>query len=198
MSNVQKYPCIVNRSGMIPKEYIGIMFNGDCGVYRKETVKALKKFGASKELIRAVKAADGDLAISTILIEADQFDVLVNVFNDTDSRTAVLDYMDELYQSVVSEAKNDFSSMEKDFSKMLSHLGENPDIDAIIKATDEEIDTQTEELVKKMISIHDETGKSVIRKYHEACERKLKKLKEEIQKIEDEQQRLKAVISKIS
>ena len=61
MSNEKKYPSIENKNGQAPKQYIGIMFNGDQGVYRKATVKALKKSGAPKTLISAVKKADGDL-----------------------------------------------------------------------------------------------------------------------------------------
>ena len=95
MKNEKKYPCIVNRSGQAPREYIGIMYNGDQGVYKRTTIKALKNSGASKACIDAVKAADGDLEISKILIESDQMDVLVDVFNTTDSSTAVWDYVDE-------------------------------------------------------------------------------------------------------
>lgn len=199
--NNEKYPCIINRSGKSPKEYIGIMFNGDQGVYRKETAKFLKKSGASKELIKAVKAAKGDLELSRILIEANQYDALVNVFNSTDSRTAILDYLDELYQGVVGGAKIGFSHLEEEISKVASKLNKNADssdIDAAIAEFDKSIQARAELACKKLETIHNETAKNVIEKYHAACERKLKKLKEEIQAIQDEKERLGQIIQKIS
>lgn len=152
MSNEKKYPCIVNRSGQAPKEYIGIMFNGDQGVYRKATVKALKKDGASKECISAVKAADGDLAIAKILIEADLFDILLEVFNSSDSRTVVMDYIENLYYSVVDEAKGDFSDIESYFSKTVSQLGKDPDIHAVIAEVDDAIQERVEVLCKRLMT----------------------------------------------
>lgn len=198
MSNLQKYPCIENTNGEASKEYIGILFNGDQGVYRKETIKFLKKLRASKDLISAVKAADGDLTISKILIEAEQFDVLVNVFNGTDSRTVILDYLDELYQGAVKETEITLSCMEEEFSNTVSQLGKNSDINDTIAVIDKSIEEQTEVVCKKLEYIHNKTAKSVIEKYHEACKRKLKKLKEEIQKIQDEKKRLEAIIQKNS
>ncbi|MBE5806359.1 MAG: hypothetical protein E7313_06635 [Clostridiales bacterium] len=178
MSNKKKYPCIVNRSGQAPKEYIGIMFNGDQGVYRKATVKALKKAGTSKEYISAVKAADGDLAIAKILIEAD--------------------LIENLYFSVVDEAKGDFSDIESSFSKTVSQLGKDPDIHAVIAEVDEAIQERVEVLCKKAYDIHEETEKTVLEKFHEACKRKLEKLKKEIQTLQEEQDKIKAIIQKIS
>lgn len=198
MSNEKKYPSIVNRSGQAPREYIGIMFNGDQGVYRKATVKALKKYGASKANINAVKAADGDLAISRILIEADLFDVLVDVFNDMDSRTVVLDYIDSLYSSIVDEFKADSSSIEVNFSKTVSQLSKAPDIHAIIAETDKSIDERAVSAYKKLEDIHEGTAKAVLEKYREACARKLKKLEKEIHDIQDEQKRMESIIIKIS
>lgn len=198
MSNEKKYPCIVNRSGQAPKEYIGIMFNGDQGVYRKATVKALKKAGASKECISAVKAADGDLAIAKILIEADLFDILLEVFNSSDSRTVVMDYIENLYYSVVDEAKGDFSDIESHFSKTVSQLGKDPDIHAVIAEVDEAIQERVEVLCKKAHDIHEETAKTVLEKYNEARKRKIEKLKKEIRKLQEEQDKMNAIIQKIS
>lgn len=198
MNNEKKYPCIINRSGYVPKEYIGIMFNGDQGVYRKATIKALKKAGESKERINAVKATDGDLEISKILIEADLYDILVEVFNPVDSRTAVMDYIDNLYSSVVGESKATFSKVEFDFSKTVSQLGKDPDIHAVITEVDETIENRAEDFYKRLEDIHEETAKTILEKYHEACKRKLEKLKKEIWEIEEEQERLKAIIKKIS
>ena len=198
MSNEKKYPCIVNRSGQAPKEYIGIMFNGDQGVYRKATVKALKKAGASNECISAVKAADGDLAIAKILIEADLFDILLEVFNSSDSRTVVMDYIENLYYSVVDEAKGDFSDIESYFSKTVSQLGKEPDIHAVITEVDEAIQERVEILCKKAHDIHEETAKTVLEKFHEARKRKLEKLKKEIQTLQEEQDKMARIIQKIS
>lgn len=198
MSNEKKYPCIVNRSGQAPKEYIGIMFNGDQGVYRKATVKALKKAGASKECISAVKAADGDLAIAKILIEADLFDILLEVFNSSDSRTVVMDYIENLYYSVVDEAKGDFSDIESHFSKTVSQLGKDPDIHAVIAEVDEAIQERVEVLCKKAHDIHEETAKTVLEKYNEARKRKIEKLKKEIRTLQEEQDKMNAIIQKIS
>ena len=198
MSNEKKYPCIVNRSGQTPKYYIGIMFNGDQGVYRKATVKALKKSGASKTHINAVKAADGDLAISKILIEADLFDVLVDVFKDTDSRTAVLDYIDGLYSSIVDESITDLSSITVEFSKTASSLSQTTDIHTVLTEVDKCIDEHVVSVCKKLEDIHEETAKAVLRKYHEACARKLQKLEKEIQDMKDEKKRLEAIIQKIN
>lgn len=197
MSNEKKYPCIVNRSGQAPKEYIGIMFNGDQGVYSKATVKALKKAGASKEYISAVKAADGDLAIAKILIEADLFDILLEVFNSSDSRTVVMDYIENLYYSVVDEAKGDFSDIESYFSKTVSQLGKDPDIHAVIAEVDEAIQERVEVLCKKAYDIHEETAKTVLEKFHGARKRKLEKLKKEIQTLQEEQDKMQAIIQKI-
>lgn len=198
MSNEKKYPCIVNRSGQAPKEYIGIMFNGDQGVYRKATVKALKNAGASKECISAVKAADGDLAIAKILIEADLFDILLEVFNSSDSRTVVMDYIENLYYSVVDEAKGNFSDIESYFSKTVSQLGKEPDIHAVITEVDEAIQERVEILCKKAHDIHEENAKTVLEKFHEARKRKLEKLKKEIQTLQEEQDKMARIIQKIS
>lgn len=198
MSNEKKYPCIVNRSGQAPKEYIGIMFNGDQGVYRKATVKALKKAGASKECISAVKAADGDLAIAKILIEADLFDVLLEVFNSSDSRTVVMDYIENLYYSVVDEAKSDFSDIESVFSKTVGQLGTDPDIKAVIAEVDDTIQKRMEVLCKKAHDIHEGTAKTVLEKYNEARKRKIEKLKKEIRTLQEEQDKMNAIIQKIS
>lgn len=198
MSNEKKYPCIVNRSGQAPKEYIGIMFNGDQGVYRKATVKALKKAGASKECISAVKAADGDLAIAKILIEADLFDILLEVFNSSDSRTVVMDYIENLYYSVVDEANGDFSDIESYFSKTVSQLGKDPDIHAVIAEVDDAIQERVEVLCKKAHDIHEETAKTVLEKYNEARKRKIEKLKKEIRTLQEEQDKMNAIIQKIS
>lgn len=198
MSNEKKYPCIVNRSGQAPKEYIGIMFNGDQGVYRKATVKALKKAGASKECISAVKAADGDLAIAKILIEADLFDILLEVFNSSDSRTVVMDYIENLYYSVVDEAKGDFSDIESYFSKAVGQLGTDPDIKAVIAEVDDTIQKRMEVLCKKAHDIHEGTAKTVLEKYNEARKRKIEKLKKEIRTLQEEQDKMNAIIQKIS
>lgn len=198
MSNEKKYPCIVNRSGQAPKEYIGIMFNGDQGVYRKATVKALKKAGTSKECISAVKAADGDLAIAKILIEADLFDVLLEVFNSSDSRTVVMDYIENLYYSVVDEAKSDFSDIESSFSKTVGQLGTDPDIKAVIAEVDDTIQKRMEVLCKKAHDIHEGTAKTVLEKYNEARKRKIEKLKKEIRTLQEEQDKMNAIIQKIS
>lgn len=198
MSNEKKYPCIVNRSGQAPKEYIGIMFNGDQGVYRKATVKALKKAGASKECISAVKAADGDLAIAKILIEADLFDVLLEVFNSSDSRTVVMDYIENLYYSVVDEAKSNFSDIESVFSKTVGQLGTDPDIKAVIAEVDDTIQKRMEVLCKKAHDIHEGTAKTVLEKYNEARKRKIEKLKKEIRTLQEEQDKMNAIIQKIS
>lgn len=198
MSNEKKYPCIVNRSGQAPKEYIGIMFNGDQGVYRKATVKALKKAGASKECISAVKAADGDLAIAKILIEADLFDILLEVFNSSDSRTVVMDYIENLYYSVVDEAKGDFSDIESYFSKTVGQLGTDPDIKAVIAEVDDTIQKRMEVLCKKAHDIHEGTAKTVLEKYNEARKRKIEKLKKEIRTLQEEQDKMNAIIQKIS
>ena len=198
MSNEKKYPCIVNRSGQAPKEYIGIMFNGDQGVYRKATVKALKKAGASKECISAVKAADGDLAIAKILIEADLFDILLEVFNSSDSRTVVMDYIENLYYSVVDEANGDFSDIESYFSKTVGQLGTDPDIKAVIAEVDDTIQKRMEVLCKKAHDIHEGTAKTVLEKYNEARKRKIEKLKKEIRTLQEEQDKMNAIIQKIS
>ena len=198
MSNEKKYPCIVNRSGQAPKEYIGIMFNGDQGVYRKATVKALKKAGASKECISAVKAADGDLAIAKILIEADLFDVLLEVFNSSDSRTVVMDYIENLYYSVADEAKSDFSDIESVFSKTVGQLGTDPDIKAVIAEVDDTIQKRMEVICKKAHDIHEGTAKTVLEKYNEARKRKIEKLKKEIRTLQEEQDKMNAIIQKIS
>ncbi len=197
MNNEKKYPCIVNTSGQAPKEYIGIMFNGDQGVYRKATVKALKRAGASKKHISAVKAANGDLAIAKILIEADLYDVLVEVFSTVDSRTVVMDYIDNLYFGVV-ESVSDFSDIKVDFFKTVSQLGKEPDIDAVIAEVDENIEDRVAVACKKLKDIHEETAKTVLEKYHKACKERLKKMREEIQEIQEKQTKLKASIQKIS
>jgi hypothetical protein len=190
----EKYPCIFSKSGQLPKEYIGIMYNGDQGVYRKATIKALKKAGESKEIIKAVKAADGDLETSKILIEADLFDILVDVFNISDSRTAVWDYIDNLYQSVVDEANTEFSSITADFTKLVSELDGEPDIQAILAENDKTIVNRTEELLKKLFDLHEETAKTVYQKYQEALKKHLDKLKKELQAIRAEKARLEALI----
>ena len=89
-------------------------------------MKALKKAGASKECISAVKATDGDLAIAKILIEADLFDILLEVFNSSDSRTVVMDYIENLYYSVVDEAKGDFSDIESSFFQDSKSVRQRP------------------------------------------------------------------------
>lgn len=189
-----EYPCIINRSQIAPKDYIGIMYNGDQGVYRKATVKALKKAGTSKECIKAVRAADGDLEISKILIEADLFDILVDVFNLSDSRTAVFDYIDNLYLSIVDEAEVEFANFEIDFSKTVSQLGENPDISKVLSKVDGEIQNRTEVLCEKLEDIHQTTARTILEKFQEACKRKLAKLKKELQEVQEEKRRLEKML----
>lgn len=190
----EKYPCIFSKSGQLPKEYIGIMYNGDQGVYRKATIKALKKAEASKEIIKAVKAAEGDLETSKILIEANLFDILVDVFNISDSRTAVWDYIDNLYQSVVDDADTEFSDIITDFKKSVSELGEEPDIPAILAEFDETVQKRSEELCQKLFDMHEETAITVLQKYREACKKRLEKLRKKIQAIQEEKARLEAYI----
>lgn len=145
-----------------------------------------------------MKATDGDLAIAKILIQADLFDILLEVFNGSDSRTVVMDYIENLYYSVVYEAKGDFSDIESYFSKTVSQLGKKPDIHAVITEVDEAIQERVEVLCKKARDIHEETAKTVLEKFHEARKRKLEKLKKEIQTLQEEQdKRFKQVLKKL-
>ena len=180
MSIEKKYPCSVNRSEQVPNHYSGIMFNGDQDVYRKAIVNALKKAGVEEALITAVKTAEGDLAISKILIEADQFDVLVNVFDGTDARTAVFYYVKSLRDNVVDEFKADLVNIKSDFSKIVKNLDKNPDIDAALTGIDRCINECYATAFKKFDAIDEDIAKSVFQKYHEACAKKLRKPNEEM------------------
>ena len=195
MKNEKKYPCIVNKNAQ--NKYIGIMFNGDQGIYRKETVRALKKAGVQKELIKDVKKADGDLTISRILIKADLYDVLVNVFNCMDARTAILDYIDSLDEGVVNKFKSDLSDLEGDLSKMTSVLNKEPDLEFMLFAIDKRISDKCITACESLMTIHQEITKAVITKYQEACKRKLQRLNEEIQSIQEETEKLERLILKI-
>ena len=188
MKNEKKYPCIVNRSGQAPREYIGIMYNGDQGVYKRATIKALKNSGASKACIDAVKAADGDLEISKILIESDQMDVLVDVFNTTDSSTAVWDYVDELYSSVADVDTEALAS--KLVSKAVSRLGKDANIKDVLAEVDRAIIEQTDKMLDELKERHEKNAKIVLKKFQEARKKKLQRLKEEIQAIQEEKKRL--------
>ena len=188
MKDEKKYPCIVNRSGQAPREYIGIMYNGDQGVYKRATIKALKNSGASKACIDAVKAADGDLEISKILIESDQMDVLVDVFNTTDSSTAVWDYVDELYSSVADVDTEALAS--KLVSKAVSRLGKDANIKDVLAEVDKAIIEQTDKMLDELKERHEKNAKIVLKKFQEARKKKLQRLKEEIQAIQEEKKRL--------
>lgn len=196
MSKKNQYPYIVNRGEIHENRYIGIMYNGDQRVYRKATVKALKKEGAEKSLIKAVKAADGDLAISRTLIEADRFDILVDVFTPTDARTAVWDYIESSRDDIVNDFKDDMSNLEKSIAKTASNLSKDADHAVVLDEIDKSIDEQCEAALEKL-GVCNETAKEVLRKYHEACVNKLKELNKERQKLLAEKKRLEALLSKV-
>ena len=186
MSNEKKYPSIVNRSGQAPREYIGIMFNGDQGVYRKATVKALKKYGASKANINAVKAADG--------VDPEDYSL---VRLGKAGRTRHMGIRPTVRGSVMNPNDHPHGGGEGR-SKTVSQLSEAPDIHAIIAETDKSIDERAVSAYKKLEDIHEGTAKAVLEKYREACARKLKKLEKEIHDIQDEQKRMESIIIKIS
>lgn len=194
----EKYPSIVNKSGQIPQEYIGIIFNGDRGIYRKKVLKALRRSKAPKELLKAAKTAEGDLAISRCLIEADQFDVLVNIFNKMDARTAVMDYIQGLYDDAIHDTESNLCNVMTEFSNSVNKSAKTQDIDTVLADIDKKIENQIEAACKKVTDIHTKTAKEILTKYHEACERKLEKIRKEIQDIQAEQRRLEEIIDKMS
>lgn len=196
MKKERKNQSIVNKSGIHENHYIGIFYNGDQRVYRKATVKALKKSGAEKKLIKAVKAADGDLKISRLLIEADCFDVLVDVYSYTDARTAIWDYIENILGEVVDEYSEDLAEIEKSFSKSVVNLSKNADKEAVLAEIDKCIDSQCLIACEKL-GLSNEAAKEVLAKYYDACNNKLKELNKERQRILTEKKRLEGILSKI-
>lgn len=173
-----KYPTAVNKAGA-PKEYIGIVFNGDVQVYRKATLKALKKEKGkeSEKLIKEVKAAEGDLEISKLLIEADRYDILIDVFNATDCRTAIFDYIANKYQSVADRQR---TMMEKHVEKMVRIVetyGKDADSERLLEEIDRQIDQDTCEALEELKILHEDTASQVFTKYHDALVAKLEELR---------------------
>ncbi len=195
---MNEYSNIINRNGRVPSDYIGIMFNGDMGVYRKSTIKALKKRNVEKTVIKAVRAADGDLAISKILIKEDLFDVLVDIFNVTDARTAVLDYIETLDDQVADECKAELNGIKGEIANAASQVDKNSDYAAAVVKFDKKINEICDAAHEKLKSIHSSTAKEVYSKYHDACERKLKALKKQIKDMEEESKKLNAIIKRIN
>lgn len=112
--NVEKYPAVGRlnlRTGEVermPKgkhngEYTGILYNGDCRVYKKPVLHQLKHMKCDTDVIKKVKKSRGDLEIARILIEANLMNVLVHVFNACDASVSVSDYIDEEYEKVIQE-----------------------------------------------------------------------------------------------
>ena len=196
MKKKSKNRSIENKGGIHRNHYIGIFYNGDQRVYRKATVRALKKGGDKKTLIKAVKAADGDLEISRLLIEADRFDVLVDVFSHTDARTAVWDYIENILGDVVDEYSSDLANIEKSFSETIRNFSEDADKEAVLAEYDKCIDNQCL-LVCKELGITNDAAKEVLKKYQVACTNKLKEINKERQRLIAEKKRLEAIISKI-
>ena len=69
---------------------------------------------------------------------------------------------------------------------------------AVSSEVDEAIQERVEILCKKAHDIHEETAKTVLKKFHEARKRKLEKLKKEIQTLQEEQDKMARIIQKIS
>lgn len=185
-----KYPTAVNRAGTT-KEYIGIIFNGDRGVYRKDTIKALKKEKdeKSKKLLKAVKAAEGDIEISRLLIEADRYDILVDVFNSTDCRTVIIDYLDNKYQLSLKKHKRVMNKHLEETNRVVKDSGKQVNWERILQELDEQIENDTHEAMEELKKLHNETANEVFAKYQAALDKKLKELKamqEELKGVQDE------------
>lgn len=163
--------------------YVGILFNGDCNIYRKATLKALKARKADKEIISEVKDSNGDLEISKILIDADMYDILVSVFSTVDAKTAVNDYLDCGYQAIVAK----FNEYKKNFKP---EFDKSEDVNEVIQRIDAEINDKCSEVAAELEKFHSETAKTVLEKFHKACRERLVKIEEEIVKLEAHQKAL--------
>lgn len=185
-----KYPTAVNIAGTT-KEYIGIIFNGDRGVYRKDTIKALKKEKdeKSKKLLKAVKAAEGDIEISRLLIEADRYDILIDVFNGTDCRTVIIDYLDNKYQLSLKKHKRVMNEHLEETNRVVKDSGGQVNWERILRELDEQVDKDMNEAMEELEKLHNETASDVFAKYQAALDKKLKELKamqEELKGVQDE------------
>lgn len=111
---VEKYPAVGRlnlKTGEVERMapgkhngvYTGILYNGDCRVYKKPVLHQLKHMKCDTDVIKKVKKSRGDLEIARILIEADLMNVLVHVFNACDASVSVSDYIDEEYEKVIQE-----------------------------------------------------------------------------------------------
>lgn len=196
----EKYPCVFKLDvsgeplkavpGKSRGNYTGILFNGDCKVYCKATVRALKAIKADRALIKAVKSAKGDLEISRLLIEANQFDVLVEVFNVTDAHTAINDYIDYGYEAIVAE----FSGYAKNYKPHID-TDKASDIIALIKSIDDEIKEKSAKACDELKKFHLEVAKPIIDKYHVACIKMIARLEEEAQTYRKEIEELEKLLS---
>ena len=187
MNNEQSYPCVVNKSEKVSNANIESIFEGDLDMYRQKTIKALKKSGNSKELIKAVKTADGVLEISSFLMEADRFDILVEVFNESACSIFIHEYVRGLYQRFI-EAKypliyinimGNISMILKQFEQQLGmfklvqeHLLKEShikDIDEILLKLDRIIIVEKSgEHLRERLNKCNEITKDVLEKYYEA------------------------------
>ena len=182
-----KYPAVVKRT----KEYIGIIFNGDMGVYRKDTIKALKKEKdeKSKRLLKAVKAAEGDIEIGRALIEADRYDILVDVFNGTDCRTVIIDYLEYKYQLLLKKHKRVMNERLEEINNVVNESRNQVNWERILRKLDKQVDNDKHDAMDELEKIHKETACKIFAKYHAVLDKKLRKLKtmqEELQVVQDE------------
>lgn len=172
------------------ESYTGIIFNGDCRVYKRPVVHQLKRIKCDKEIIKNIKKSRGDLEIARILIEADLMEVLVHVFNPSDARVSVSNYIDEEYQKNVQEFKswgenNITADKLKDSGEPWPKVLERVDAE-IARKVDEEI-KKLEETQKRCEAVH--------KKFLAACAEELKWLEKELQKLKGKKDAVKKKIN---
>ena len=156
-------------NGKIPSDYISMLINGDQGVYCNATIQALRNSGAKRSIINAVKKAEGDLAISRILIDADRSDVLVKVFKQTDSYIVLEDYIIKKDYDIDVKLNQELADIDAEFCETLNSLGRVPDANhSIYKKFEEKRDKRYEKARNKSEEFHN----IIYAKYNRACGRK--------------------------
>lgn len=140
----------------IPSDYVSILVNGDQGIYANATIEALTQSGAKKPLVDAVKNAGCDLEISQILIMADRFDILVDVFKGTDSYTAMEDYIIKKDYEIDVELKKDLEDIDEAYRRTVNSIGKIPSPNsAIYKKFEEKRERRCEKARDKSERLHE-------------------------------------------
>lgn len=189
------YPRIVRSDGLPVKEYKGILFNGDCAVYKKAVIKLLKKEGVDPKIIKEVKKLHYDLEISTVLINNHLMDDLLTVYSMPDAVAAFEDYIENVYMSIenkisefpLRDAVEGYLGGKKKLSKH--------EIDDLFQKIDSEIIDVANDAISELHDFHNGREQELREEFRQAQLKRKKAIDEEIIELSAEIARLESLLS---